>query len=956
MRGMTIAAWLIVMMCCGPARAQTSEPEARAPVVAVRTGDHPGFGRVVLDVPPGVQTQVKPGEARVTVMIEGGVPGGVADLRRPRNVTAILVDGDWLDVAIAAGAKVRSSRLPGRLVIDILDAPGRIAETTAPLVKARSVPVPGLDPTLGRSGDARHRAKEDALAAPVGKPERGGAEPAFPPAEAKPGPPPSPMGIAAAPAPSSAAVTLPFGPTAAAAVFRRGDVAFLVFDERRPLDLSALRGNPILGGASVSLLPGGTLVSLPLDAGRELRLGRVDKGWTVHASEQGKASDLPAVGARQGNGRMSFTVDGPGQVVTFPDPLTGGTLLVGTQRGAGAGLPVGRRTPEFELVQTSLGIAVLPRSDAVTLRPQPGGFVLASGVDRALSMAASDEQGRAVADAAKATRRYDLPVLPVEALHRRLQAATLAAAMAPSQARTARRRDVAEALMSLGMGAEMQSVVDATMAEDVRAADDPDMIGLAAIAALLAGRPGEAVGIDNPRLTASDEVALWRAVRTAQVEKGGPRAAAVFASAMPLILSYPTPLRDRILPLALETMAQSGQSEPARAVAARLKELESLGLARAYLLEAADRPAAVTQYEKVSAGPDRRARALAARRLVELRLEAGESTAAQAADALERLVYAWRGDDVELAVRLRIAGLRADAAAWRAALAGLRETLELFPDQRATVQAMLNEIFSRSIESDVATPLSPIELVALAEENPDLIPSGPAGHRLAERLADRLLALDLPARAMPVLDKLLMEGPPGVGRAAIGARLAALHLQEGRVEAALAALAATVVEGPMPAPLLEQRTLVFARAMAGSGDLAAAVAALVGLGTLAARTELVGLQERARDWEGATATLGAMVAEFPTSGPLDEAQGQWVLRLAAVAASAGDTALLGRLRQIHSARMPVEQRHLLQVLSAAPVRDEGDLGRAALEVGQAQALPAALRTVAARSPTVPPSP
>ena len=46
----------------------------------------------------------------------------------------------------------------------------------------------------------------------------------------------------------------------------------------------------------------------------------------------------------------------------------------------------------------------------------------------------------------------------------------------------------------------------------------------------------------------------------------------------------------------------------------------------------------------------------------------------------------------------------------------------------------------RGTPSEVA----PLDLVALAEENADLVPGGDAGEALAAALADRLLALDLP--------------------------------------------------------------------------------------------------------------------------------------------------------------------------------------------------------------------
>ena len=935
-------------------QAQPMAPDDAVPVVSVRSGDHAGFGRLVLDLPAGVSARTSSGDGRVVVMIEGGMPGPIASLRRPRNVAALKADGDRVEITNVPGATVRMSRLSSRLVIDFWDAPTKPQPATVPSPPIAVSAGPRVDPTRGRSGDARYRAAEDAMAAertpmrnPTNSPapERPGA---LAPAAPGPSSPRATMGLAAAPVPSEATVTLPFSATSGAAALRRGDAALVVFDERRPVDLAPLRHDPIFRGATVTLLPAGTLLRVPLPAGREARLKRTEAGWTVTAVDQAGPIEPGRGIARSESGRLFLPVEAPGQVVAMPDPLTGATLLVGTQRGAGHGIPVERRTPEFELLPTWHGVAVVPRSDTLVLRPQADGFAISSGTERELAIAGTDEATRAVAEAARASRRFDLAALPVEALHRRLQSAMLAAASAPTQARSARRREVAEALLALGMGAEMQAVMEVAAVDDARAAADPDMIALTAIAALLAGRPDEAVGIDDDRLTGSDEIALWRAVRAAVREQGSERAAAIFGSAMPLLLSYPAPLRDRLLPLALETMALAGQADDASKIAARLPDVAALDLARAYALEPRDPTEAMALYDRVAAGSDRRARALAARRSVELRMASGEMTPALGADALERLTFAWRGDGVELDVRLRIAALRAEASAWRAALAHLRETVDLFPEHQSRVRTMMADVFRRSLSAEGEAALAPIDLVALAEENADLMPGGPAGHLLAESLAERLMALDLPARAQAVLEKLVAETNPGAARAALGQRLAGLHLDEGRPASALAALSTTVVEGALPPALLEQRTLTFARAAAATGDLPAALNAFAELGSPASLDARAALLEHAGNWSAAAIDLSAMVAKFPGTGVLDEGQGRVVLRLGATAARAGDAALLARLRQSYAPRMPAGQREVLLVMTVAAIRDEGDLDRAAGEVRQARALPEALQTMAAR--------
>ena len=988
--------------CCGvavrPALAQ-GEP-VPATTAGVRTGDHAGFGRVVLDLGPGMRPVVANREQTVTVRVDSpaGPIAPAAGARAPRNVQSLAVRDGLLELTLVPGARLRSYRMGQRLVLDIADseaaapkpatpaaaapppsaatvsspratavAPPSAAATASGRGGARISPTRGgapFDPTRGRSADAGHRAREDARAAPP--PPLPAIMPA--PLEAVEVARLSPLGLSASLVPdgppdsgaaAAIAVTLPFGPAVGAAALRRGDTALVVFDERRPIDMSALRADEVFGTASIALLPGATVLRLKLPPAAQVRLSRAQTGWTVAVvPADPHPASLRPIRAEAEAGRLRLHADAAGQVVAVPDPLSGSTMLIGTQKAEGQGVAVDRRSPEFALLSTWQGVALLPLTDALALRPAADGFVLAADAGRALSLSATESQTQAMTEAATASRRFDLPALPTEALHRRLQSARLAAASAPPQARTERRRAVAEALLALGMGAEMLAVLSATVAEDARAADDLDIAALTAIGAVLAGRTEQSAGIDDPRLDGTDEIAFWRAARAAQVQPGAPRPAAIFGSAMPLLLSYPTALRDRLLPQALETMAQGGEAAAARTVLARLPEQPALDLARAMVAErSGDAAAALARYDRIAQGSDRRSRAVAARQAVELRLASGDLPPAKAADALERLVYAWRGDGIEIATRLRVAELRAQSGAWRTALALLREMQSLFPEQDETARRALAETFARSLAPAAQEKLSPLDLVALAEENADLLPSGSAGYELAVRLADRLMALDLPSRALPALEKLIDQAPPGVARATLGASLAALRLEQGGPAGALDALSASMVEGVLPPDLLERRTLVFARAAADTGDLATAIATLAELGTPPALVLRATLLERAKDWPAASAALSALVrATLPATGPLNVEQSRLVLRLAAATAQAGDERALAGMRTTLAPRLAEEQmRDLASLLSAAPVQSVADLPRAAQEARLARSASAGLRATgpAAGAPGAP---
>ena len=979
------------LLCGGVTRAESS-------VVGMRSGDHAGYGRLVLDLPPGISAQAEQEGARVVVRFTPSAEV-VEPARMPRNVLSSAVRPGELELALVAGVRLRSARLGDRLVLDLLDrsvveprpSPLAVPAKVVPSVRGPAVIFghPGLVPIdrhvePADSAPAQAPVAEAAAAAvppmPVGVARTPVAPVQQTPVQQTPvqqtpvqqtpvqqtpvplhpsEPAAAPMQLAARPGGLPAgspgrAASLPFPPGVGVAAFRRGETGVVVFDQRRPIDMAALRDDPLLASAAVQLLPAATVLRLMLAPDRALRLERQATGWSlavVPAADAAATRDLVAVLA---DGALRLPTDLAGQVVSVPDPQTGGALLVGTQREAGQAVAITRRMPEFALLQSWQGIVVEPVSDGVVVRVVPAGtgpeatvagFAIEAGGGRLLSLDAPTAEALLDAGARGFTRRFDFPRESALALRLREHNAVAAAAAAPAQSRTDKRRAAAEAMLALGLGVEAQSVLALTVTADGRGQDNPDLLGLSGVAALVAGRPAEAAGLDDPRLSGSDEVSLWRAVRIAMAREGAPEAAAVFAANLPLLLAYPQSLRDHLLPLAAETIALAGDPGSVRALLDAWPDDHRLDLARGMVEEHANAPAALAVYDRLASGPDRLLRARASARAFELRVAAGQVTAGEAADALDRQLYSWRGDERELAMRQRVAELRARSGGFRPALALLRETDGLWPERHAALQVQMAEIFNAALLQDAAAPVPPLDLVALAEENADLIPGGVAGQALAARLADRLVALDLPRRAIPVLERLASQSPAPPVRAAFGDRLATLRLAQNDAPGALSALAASAT-ADLPPELADSRVLTFARASIAAGQPARALTALQARDTPPARALRASLLEAAQDWPAATAALREQAGrEIPSTGALDEAQGRLLLRLAAATAQTGDEVGLAALRDHDLPRLPAGgASEMLRLLTARPVKDAADLPRAARETQLARGLPATLRS------------
>ena len=940
---------------------------AQAPTkpVVVRFGDHPGFGRIVFDSDFAASIGVRRVENTVTVELGGQslLPASGP----PRNVRSVVNGPASVTLFLAPNAVLRRLVINAHLILDVADPVG----TGAPRQPAsHSLPAGSAVKILHSNHESRRGPVDPPVNSPANVKIEQTPSPA-PPVDETFGKSPTDSSTMVAAAnrstkvvPSSALVadvqnqpptaagyrlSLPFDASVGAAAFRNSAEGYVVFDERKPIDLRAVKDDPVFGGAAVTLLQAATVLRLPLPAPAELRLTRIGGAWIVEAiAADAVPTPLHPIAPQAAPGRIHLKVTKPGRVVSIPDPITGSVLLVGTQRFAGEGVAVERKAPDFVLLSTWQGVVVQPIADTAQFRADVDGFTIDTGKAGSSMLSSAADP---VAEASRMSRLFDFPALHTDELVRRMQGAVLAASMAPEQNRAPARRNVAETMVALGLGAESLAVLDLTSLGDARVEGDPAIKALSAIAAILSDRLEDASGLDDPRLDGSDEIAFWRAIRGAR--RGDPLAATaqILATTLPLLSAYPKELQQRLLPTVAETLVAGGQAEAAKGLLDRHRSDTSLDFARALLHESEDSQPneALAAYDKLGNSPDRLLRVRATRAATELRLRRGLITPAQAADTLGKQFYAWRGDQRELDLRLRVADLMIDSNQWRPALQLLREAEADWPRQHAQLHERLASAFARSMQPTARATLSPYDLVSLAGENADLMPDGEAGEKLAELISDKLLALDLPERAAPLLEKISAAAPPGLARSSFGARLASLRLDQSDPGGAIAALTATATEA-LPTPLLEKRTVAFARAVAQQGDFDSARAALTQLDSEAGDRALADLAEAAKKWPDAVTALRRLSDRIvPNSGILTSDQEQDILRLASAASEAGDASVLAMLRSLYIPRLPGgKNTDLVKLLASQPVQSTGDLPRSARDVTLARAGTSPIAPIASR--------
>jgi hypothetical protein len=965
-----ILAILNGMGYAAPADTQTTQ-------LTVRSGNHPDFGRIVFDTSGTTAYHVDHDGDHVVVHIAGDVTLGRPP-PPPRNVTAITTDGPTADLTLAHGTRIHAMRIDGRVVVDIFDASDTAVEPqktgkheTPPEPRPHRPPALALSPEPSDksvAAPAAPPAPTAALPTPMtAAPVRVDAQPLPPPVRSPPDPGPiavtqqTPPGRDVMPENDGpvrllarrirlptemdgSAFLVPFDSGTGAAAFRGGDATYAVFDERLPVDMSGLRADPVFGAATVQLLPNGTLFRIPLPPSLSLALTQMPQGWRIAALTT-TPKEQPIVVSFT-DGRLNLMAEQPGDTVSLADPETGATLLIGTQQRPGQGMATSRRSTEFILRPTIQGIVVEPLSDSIVLRRVPTGFSLTGG-PTGLALSPPTSMTDALIDAAHLTRRLVFSTMPPAALLHLANKQIAEAAEAPPLARGRRNRIAAESFLALGLSAEAESLIQMAAEQDPKVAASPETGELTAIAALLAGRPEESGSLADPRLDGTDEISLWRAIRQAMRDDGSPAAAAVFASTAPLVFEYPAAIREQVLPLIVETMIKGGEITPAARLLDQRKNDPKLAYARALVQQAdGNTDRALGMLDALANGEDQFDRARASVRAVELRLAARKLDKTQAANALDKLLYAWRGDARELALRERIADLRGETGAWRVALTTLRHAETDFPQQAPAIRDRLKDTFAGMIRDQAEQHASPIDFVSTVDENADLVAGSGDDEAVQQSLADRLLALDLPDRAKPVLEKLMRSAKSGVAKARFGFSLATLESHEGDDAGARTTLDGSQGQD-LPSDLVEQRTILHAEVAAHLGDPVAAAATLAGVHTGPATEARAQILENAGDWAGAEQAWSDCVAlTLPESGMLNEAQTRTMLRLATATARASDEAGLADLRVKYGDRIGATPLgDMFRLLTAEPVRTDADIKRSQQEISLAASLPADLKAL-----------
>jgi tetratricopeptide (TPR) repeat protein len=1013
-------------------RQQRAEAEAKKrPPIRVRTSVQPTFVRFVFEMPDGVGVSSVLNDQKLTLKFNAMLAFDLADAHEaaPSNIASInqKIEGDAtaVEVALIGDVDVHSFREDKNYVIDVAfqqaEKPSVLPSTAsdashapAPAAPAATAPVatapaasekPAAEsPALRQSGEkapptSETSAKEanieikseaapkispgsetpkleslakemPALAAAM--PQKITLAASEPPAETR-SPPATGAGDGAAAVGASRTsdglnLTFSFAAPTPAALFRRADTVWLVFDSVGPIDVEPIRGK---GGsiiAEVTRLPqyNGQAIRIRLNRPQMPSLTGDDQGanWTLTFADTMRTPTQPLAALRNitdpALANVTVPLSRPGLLHRLVDPDAGDTIMVVTAPPPVRGFIKRQDFVELSLLESIHGVAVRPNSDDVTadvasdkiILGRPGGLTLSSadvGAERAPTAV------RPIFDVGEWRKNRG------ENFIAREDELVASAAAAESDQRTPARVDLARFYLSRRMYPEAKGVLDLALADAKPGLEDPVALIVHSVASSLTGLPERGLkDLINPAIGTNFDSQLWKALAYARMGKWA-EAREKLKNVEFAITSLPIDLQRIVI---ADAMRASIEVRDYSGAAKRSSDLDVIGLPtemkpaisvlRGRLAEALGRDKdALDEYKNAIESPDRAAAAEARLLEIALRQRRDEISQADALRELESLSVTWRGDGLEVKTLQMLARIYSDTGRYSEAFAAARTATRLQPNSEVSRQCQdaAAALFAQLFLSPKGDDLPAVDALAMFYEYRELTPIGRRGDEMIRRLADRLVAVDLLDQASELLQYQVDKRLEGAARAQVAARLAMVYLTNRKPDRAIAALRTTRI-ADLSGELRQQRLLLEARAQSDVGrhDLALDIISNIsGREAIRLRSDIYWASRR---WREASEQIELYYADrWRDFKPLNPVEKGDVIRAVVGYALAEDAIGLARFREKYAPFMSGDaDRAAFETASKPATASSGEFAQVARMAASVDTLDGFLREMKTRFP------
>ncbi len=703
----------------------------------------------------------------------------------------------------------------------------------------------------------------------------------------------------------SAVIRLPFAQRTALAAFVRNRYLWIVFNQAEPLDLSDFADMPptVVGKAEQVAAGRATAIRMPLDDGVFVQVAKQEKDsldWAVLVTSQRQELALAT------NVMVNTEPPSPAHVflyaldaaepVKLRDPQIGDSLVVVPYFSPGHGLAAARDFVQFGLLATSQGAVVVKKADEVQVVPLrngvrislPGGAVLTPGLPAmsgaktgSASVAAATlfpHQLWSLADSSNA-RQF------VSSLFHRIVNAP-----SPQEANEARLR-LAQYYLSQGMAPEALAHLDGINRVNPSFYRGGKLAAMRGAANFLMGRYVDASrDFSASELNNNKEVDFWRSV-LADLLGNNEQAYDYLALNEDYFSKYPLIIRQRLAIVAADRAIAAKEYNTALKIFDSLQKDQQIDAISNYInflmakisLETGQVDEALATFDKLAEDYDRPfVRANAELHRILHGLNKTGMSKQDAADRLERLRLSWHGDNLEIQVLTLLSDIYTEQRDFLNAMRIWHNTIQAFPNTAVAIRMnrQMQDTFVQVFNEGGFDALPPLEALTLYYEYSSYAPAGKAGDELAERLADKLITVDLLDQAAALLERQMKFQVEKEKRSRLGARLATIQILSRQPKKAIKALEYSMY-GDNPLLLRLYRNRLTAEALIETDEIDRAMQVLSNDTSIDAEKLRQAVYWKRKEWKNLISSIEMILKQRQdTTAPITLDESEMLMKLA----------------------------------------------------------------------------
>ncbi len=935
----------MVLFFAQPAFAQDS--------LRVRTGEHKEYSRLVFDWNKTVKYKIdKSTPGALVIQFENNAKiSNPSDAKPLRNFSNFKVTDETpltVSVNVPSDSRTRAFFAGNRLVVDIYNSPG----AKKPSQQVAQAPAPKPQPPVEKPKPATPEPKAEP------EPEQQAAAPE----EAKEEKPEQPT------APSQSALNVPAQPVEklevkkiskedavisnlisissiksfGMAAFQINDALWLVNDQPS-LSLAPQASGPDkdkINPIEPVEIDGGTAFKANALKGYNVRGEGGGLLWRVVISTKDSAKDLAVKPVRKDvvrgdsrGGKIIWPFKTARKVVSMSDPITGASLMVVSVENGEELSGTAMDFVDFKVLPSSIGMAIMPKVDDLKVEiteagvevSRPGGLALTSeaqvqaAMARQRTAANSEENNVAAGEQLFDFKNWEMGGLDALEGNRNVILSSMNGL--PDGKKVENIIGLGKMHFANGLGPEALGFLK--LAQDLMPGieENPEFRALYAVAKAIVSKSEAAfLQLSHDDLKSYEDIGYWRAFTLADLGDWQ-QAEEVLPANLSALQEYPQYLYNRLALTLAEVALRAGNVKQAEGLFKRLDDQEDTlwdpqKAAYAYLKGEAARQKGKTETTKklwgeLVTGSDDLYRAKAGLALTRLQMENKEITPQKAIDNLERLRYAWRGDELESQINYWLGDAYFNTGEFAKGLNIMRDaaTYAVGAPLSRKITAEMSDVFADLFLTDKLAEVSPLDATALYEQFTELVPPGDRGNKVVEMLAERLVQADLLGRASKLLKYQIDHRLSGSEAYRVAVRLSAIELLDSRPSDAIETLKKAVKflqtlpeESQSPARFAEL-SLLRARALSDQGRPDQALALLNDLEASTDSNRLkADIAWGAGYWDDAGEALGDVILDrnFSFTRPLESKDTALILQRSVALSLAGDRIALANMREKYS--------------------------------------------------------